>query len=101
MKRHLFLIFWTVGMLLPMAWFVQVSPAAYRLFNTLFSPAWMHIVMHILLYAVLGVLLMQRLPGNACQARRLHSGPRARCRHPSGGYSAAQQAERTPPRQPL
>ena len=69
MKRHLFLILWTVGILTPMAWLVRPSPMAFRLFNTLFSPAWMHIVMHILLFAVLGLLLMQRLHGTL--ARRI------------------------------
>lgn len=66
MKRHLFLIFWILGILFPMAWFMRTSPLAYRLFNTLFSPAWMHIVMHTLLFAVLGAFLMHstfgRLP---------------------------------------
>lgn len=28
MKRHLFLIFWTLGILMPMAWLVRSSPAA-------------------------------------------------------------------------
>ena len=69
MKRHLLLILWTVGILTPMAWLVRPSPAAYRLFNTLFSPAWMHIFMHSLLFAVLGALLMQRLSGTL--ARRV------------------------------
>ena len=69
MKRHLFLILWTVGILTPMAWLLRPSPMAYRLFNTLFSPAWMHIVMHILLFSVLGVLLMQRQSGTL--ARRI------------------------------
>ncbi|MDE0143457.1 MAG: hypothetical protein OXI80_12945 [Caldilineaceae bacterium] len=69
MKRNLFLILWTLGILTPVAWLVRPSPAVYRLFNTLFSPAWMHIFMHSLLFAVLGVLLMQRLPGTL--ARRV------------------------------
>ncbi len=69
MKRYLFLILWTLGILTPMAWLVQFSPAAYRLFNTLFSPTWMHIFMHSLLFAVLGGLLMQRLSGTL--ARRV------------------------------
>ena len=69
MKRNLFLILWTLGILMPMAWLVRPSPMAYRLFNTLFSPAWMHIVMHTLLFAVLGALLMQRLSGTF--ARRI------------------------------
>ena len=63
MKRHLFLTFWTLGILFPMGWFVRTSPVGYRLFNTLFSPAWTHIVMHSLLFAVLGALLMQSLYG--------------------------------------
>ena len=61
MKRNLFLIFWTVGILSPMAWIVRASPITYRLFNTLFSPQWMHIFMHTLLFAVLAALLMQNL----------------------------------------
>ena len=63
MKRHLFLAFWTLGILFPMGWFVRASPVGYRLFNTLFSPAWTHIVMHSLLFAVLGALLKQSLYG--------------------------------------
>ena len=69
MKRNLFLILWILGILMPMAWLVRPSPMAYRLFNTLFSPAWMHIVMHTLLFAVLGALLIQRLSGTL--ARRI------------------------------
>ncbi len=69
MKRNLFLVFWIVGILMPMAWLVRPSPVAYRIFNTLFSPAWMHILMHSLLFAVLGALLMQRLSGTP--ARRI------------------------------
>ncbi|MDE0462741.1 MAG: hypothetical protein OXH93_10040 [Caldilineaceae bacterium] len=69
MKRNLFLVFWIVGILMPMAWLVRPSPVAYRIFNTLFSPAWMHILMHGLLFAVLGALLMQRLSGTP--ARRV------------------------------
>ena len=69
MKRNLFLVFWIIGILMPMAWLVRPSPVAYRIFNTLFSPAWMHILMHSLLFAVLGALLMQRLSGTP--ARRV------------------------------
>ena len=61
MKRYLFLIFWIVGILSPMALLVRASPITYRLFNTLFSPQWMHIFMHTLLFAVLAALLMQNL----------------------------------------
>lgn len=69
MKRNLFLVFWTIGILMPVAWLVRPSPVAYRVFNTLFSPVWMHILMHSLLFAVLGALLMQRLSGTL--ARRV------------------------------
>lgn len=69
MKRNLLLILWILGILMPMAWLVRPSPMAYRLFNTLFSPVWMHIVMHTLLFAVLGALLVQRLSGTL--ARRI------------------------------
>jgi len=69
MKRNLFLVFWTIGILMPVAWLVRPSPVAYRIFNTLFSPVWMHILMHSLLFAVLGALLMQRLSGTL--ARRV------------------------------
>ncbi len=69
MKRNLFLLFWTIGILMPMAWLLRTSPVAYRIFNTLFSPVWMHILMHSLLFAVLGALLMQRLSGTL--ARRV------------------------------
>ena len=69
MKRNLLLILWILGILMPMAWLLRPSPMAYRLFNTLFSPVWMHIVMHTLLFAVLGALLVQRLSGTL--ARRI------------------------------
>ena len=69
MKRNLFLLFWTIGILMPVAWLLRTSPVAYRIFNTQFSPVWMHILMHSLLFAVLGALLMQRLSGTL--ARRV------------------------------
>ncbi|MCY3990010.1 MAG: hypothetical protein OXF50_02140 [Caldilineaceae bacterium] len=69
MKRYLFLVFWTIGIFMPVAWLLRPSPVAYRIFNTLFSPAWMHILMHSLLFAVLGALLMQSLSGTL--ARRV------------------------------
>ena len=63
MKRNLVLAFWIFGILFPMGWFIRVSPLGYRLFNELFSPQWMHIFMHSLLFAVLGALLMFSLYG--------------------------------------
>ena len=58
MKRNLVLAFWIFGILFPMGWFIRVSPLGYRLFNDIFSPQWMHIFMHGLLFGVLGALLM-------------------------------------------
>ncbi len=63
MKRNLLLAFWIFGILFPMGWFIRVSPLGYRLFNQLFSPQWMHIFMHGLLFGVLGALLMHSLYG--------------------------------------
>lgn len=63
MKRTLFLVFWIVGILFPMGWFIRVSPLGYRLFNSIFSPQWMHILMHTLLFSVLGALIMYALHG--------------------------------------
>ncbi len=61
MKRHLFLLFWIVGILFPMSWFTSFSPAAQSLFNTVFSSGWVHVLMHAFLYAVLATLLVYRL----------------------------------------
>ena len=53
---------WLVGILLPMARLVSIYPWVRRAFATLFSPGWMHIAMHAVLYMVLAVLLMKSLP---------------------------------------
>ena len=87
MKRHLFLIFWTLGILFPMGWFVRTSPVGYRLFNTMFSPAWTHIFMHSLLFAVLGALLMQSMYGRL--AARVASPSFWRCCSASGSFRRA------------
>ena len=63
MKRNLILVFWIFGILFPTGWFIRVSPVGYRLFNDVFSPQWMHIFMHSLLFAVLGALLTHSLYG--------------------------------------
>lgn len=50
-------LLWLIGILLPMAFLGQRWPAFGALFDRLFAPAWMHILMHGLLYAVLTLLL--------------------------------------------
>jgi hypothetical protein len=62
MKRRLvFLAFWVMGILFPMAWFTRVSATFQRLFVYLFEPVWTHVVMHTLLFAVLAWLLTRLL----------------------------------------
>jgi len=57
---------WVIGILFPMAWFSGRSPLLNQWFERVFSPPWMHIVMHTGLYAVLaslGVLLARQFGG--------------------------------------
>ncbi len=57
MKRYFILLAWLLGILLPMAWFGRFSESYQQVFNTIFSPPWMHVVTHALLFAVLAYLL--------------------------------------------
>jgi hypothetical protein len=61
MKRRLVLFIWLGGILFPMAWLGSFWPAYRRVFNAIFSPEWVHVVMHTLLFAGLAVLLLQVL----------------------------------------
>ena len=45
-----------------MEFLARVWPAFRKIFNPIFSPDWVHIVMHTLLYAVLVFLLAQMIP---------------------------------------
>ena len=59
MKRKglmVFLALWVVGILFPMAWASGRSPVMNLWFERIFSPPWMHVVMHAGLYAVLAVM---------------------------------------------
>lgn len=51
------IIIWIVGILFPTAWFSNQFGVAGELFNRVFAPQWMHVVMHAGLYAVLMILL--------------------------------------------
>ena len=57
-KRILFLLIWLLGILFPMAWLGGFSAGYRRVFNTIFSPEWMHWLMHAALYAGLAILLV-------------------------------------------
>jgi VanZ family protein len=59
MRSRIWLILWIVGILFPMAFLARLSPAFGNVFNAAFSSDWTHILMHTLLYAVLGFLLAQ------------------------------------------
>jgi hypothetical protein len=61
MRSRLWIILWVLGILFPMAFLGTLWPACGRLFDAVFRPAWTHVVMHALLYAVLGLLLAQWL----------------------------------------
>jgi hypothetical protein len=55
---------WLVGIVFPAIWLRQFSNTYRQIFDSLFGPEWVHIVMHLAIYAVLGILLMVvfRLP---------------------------------------
>jgi hypothetical protein len=51
------ILLWLIGILFPMAFLGSLWPAFGKVFNAVFAPGWMHLLMHALLYAVLGFLL--------------------------------------------
>ncbi len=69
-RKFVFLVFWVLGMLFPMAWFTRLSATYNRAFRYVFTPTWTHVVMHAFLYAVLAYLLGQVLGPRL----RLHRG---------------------------
>lgn len=56
-KRSLVLLAWLVGILFPMAWLGEFSSRFLKYFDALFSPEWMHWVMHAFLYTCLAILV--------------------------------------------
>ncbi|GAB4556648.1 MAG: hypothetical protein Kow0047_00340 [Anaerolineae bacterium] len=63
LRRYLFLSLWIVLILFPVAWLARHSAWVYRLLILHFSPVWVHVVLHVLLFAVLAWLLASlRLP---------------------------------------
>lgn len=69
MRRYLLLGLWIVGIVFPMIWLTDLSPAFTRLFNILFEPAWVHVVMHTLLFGVLAYLLFLLAQESAAPSR--------------------------------
>jgi VanZ family protein len=57
MRNRLWILLWVLGILFPMAFLGKLWPGFGRVFNALFAPDWMHVVMHGFLYLVLGILL--------------------------------------------
>ena len=51
------IVLWIVGILFPTAWFSNQFGVFSEHFNQIFSPQWVHIVMHAGLYAMLMVFL--------------------------------------------
>jgi len=57
MRRKLLLIGWIIGILFPFGWLTWYSDAYRQVFDIIFGPLWVHILMHIMLYSVLAYLL--------------------------------------------
>jgi VanZ family protein len=54
----IWILLWLGGMLFPMAFLGRLWPAFGEIFTGIFAQDWSHILMHALLYAVLGFLLL-------------------------------------------
>jgi VanZ family protein len=59
MRSRIWLVLWIAGILFPMEFLARVWPAFGKIFNPIFAPDWVHIVMHTLLYSILVFLLAQ------------------------------------------
>jgi hypothetical protein len=58
MRSRLILCIWLIGIVFPAIWLRQFSNTYRQVFDSLFGPEWVHILMHLAIYAVLGILLM-------------------------------------------
>jgi hypothetical protein len=58
MRKQLFLLIWLAGILFPIAWIGRFSSWFQGYFEVLFAREWVHIVMHILLFAGLAILIL-------------------------------------------
>ena len=57
MRRWFWLVLWLSGILFPLAWIKRFSPVYEQVFDALFSPEWVHWVMHASMYAGLIILV--------------------------------------------
>jgi glycopeptide antibiotics resistance protein len=57
-KRSWVLVLWLLGMLFPVGWLGNISPRFEAILSTVFSPEWVHWLMHAALFASLAVFLI-------------------------------------------
>ncbi len=58
MRASIGLCLWILAVIFPLAWLGSFSAAFRQAFDTVFSPQWMHIIMHTIQFAVLGILII-------------------------------------------
>jgi hypothetical protein len=58
MRKRIFLLIWLIGILFPIAWIGRFSSWFQGYFEVLFAREWVHIVMHIMLFAGLAILIL-------------------------------------------
>jgi hypothetical protein len=58
MRKRILLLVWIAGIIFPMVGLGRISPQFRRVFNAVFGPNWMHVVMHSVLFAGLVLLLL-------------------------------------------
>ena len=65
MFKKVLLVVWIIIMVIPAAWLFSADPDVNRLFNDVFYPERMHILAHLVGFAVLAGLLQLMLTGKA------------------------------------
>jgi hypothetical protein len=55
-NKYLLLAFWSLAIIIPTAGVGRFFPAFRRLFDFIFAPHWVHVLMHVLLFAALVVI---------------------------------------------
>ncbi|MEW5870400.1 MAG: hypothetical protein AB1894_14085 [Chloroflexota bacterium] len=65
-RARLILILWLVGLLFPLAWLGKYSAVYRQVFNAVFGFEWVHVLMHLALFAGFAILLILafKLPVN-------------------------------------
>jgi len=59
MRTRIGLFLWLLGILFPLGWLRSYSGAYRRAFDALFGAEWLHILMHLALYAGLVILVLR------------------------------------------